>query len=104
MTRESYEANNRVDINIKYKPLSAPSAQYEVQIECKKDSNGDIYNGIESQLINKYFSSGVQYGVYLIFYFAQKIKDTEEMLNKLEESIPLKYKDNIKVICIELKL
>jgi hypothetical protein len=95
--KEQNEANNRVDINIKYKN----NLNLEVQIESKRDDNKDIYKGIKNQLIDKYFSSNVQYGIYLIFYFANK-KDKTVLLEKVNKSIPKEYVDNIKVVCIDL--
>ncbi|WP_418186095.1 NACHT domain-containing protein [Aliarcobacter vitoriensis] len=98
-TKELHEANNRVDINLKYiKNLS-----YEVQIECKRGDNKDIYKGIESQLINKYFSSNVQNGIYLIFYFG-KPKNKELMLKKVYKSLTSEYEERIKIFCIDLRL
>lgn len=96
LTREKYEGDNRVDINIKYKKNQA----YEVQVECKRDSNSGLYSGIQDQLIYKYFSSGIQHGIYLIFYFGDKNK--EMMLKKVMDSIPEGYEEKIKVICIDL--
>lgn len=95
--KEKYEADNRVDINIKYK--AKPS--YEVQVECKKDRNRDLYKGIEHQLIAKYFSSGVEYGIYMIFYFGDKT-NKQDMLDKINKSIPDSYEKKIKVIYLEL--
>lgn len=93
MTKEGYEANNRVDINIRYK-----TDDFEVQIECKKDNNRELCTSIKSQLIDKYFSSNVQYGVYLIFNFS----NNDHFLDKVTDSIPEGYKKNIEVICIDL--
>jgi len=95
--KEKYEADNRVDINIKYKS----NTSYEVQVECKKDKNRDLYKGIKNQLIDKYFSSGVVYGIYMIFYFGDKT-NKQEMLDNVEKSTPDGYKENIKIICIDL--
>jgi hypothetical protein len=97
LTKELYEANNRVDINIRYQN----DLSYEVQIECKRDDNAGLNQGIEDQLINKYFSSGVQYGIYLIFYFGTK-RDQELMLKKIYDSTPAEYENRIKIICIDL--
>jgi len=96
-TKEKYEADNRVDINIKYKA----NTNYEVQIECKRDGNSDIYKGIPEQLIHKYFSPKVFYGVLLIFYFGEK-KDKNLLLKKIDDNNPVEYKNNIKVVCIDL--
>ena len=93
---EKKEANNQVDINIKHRKLD-----YEVQIECKRDDNTRLYKDIEHQLIDKYLSSKVRYGIYLIFYFGDK-KDKDLMLKKLEESIPYLYLEKIKIIYINL--
>lgn len=98
-TKELYEGENRVDINIRYlKDLS-----FEVQIECKRDDNPNLYAGIENQLIEKYFSSGVEYGLYIIFYFGFK-KNKQLMLDKVKKSLPSGYEDNIKIYCIDLTL
>jgi energy-coupling factor transporter ATP-binding protein EcfA2 len=99
ITKEKHEANNRVDINIRYKA----NQTYEVQIECKKDANSSIYKGIQEQLIDKYFSSGVQYGIYLIFYFGRK-KDKEVFLDKVQKSLPVEFREKIEIICIDLHL
>jgi len=98
VTKEKYEANNRVDINIKY----AANNDFEIQVECKRDSNSKLCEAIQTQLIEKYFSSGVQYGIYLIFYFGIK-KDRDAMLKKVYESIPNNYRNKIKVVCIDLR-
>ena len=99
LTKELHEANNRVDINIRYKK----DLQYEVQVECKRDDNGQLYNAIKNQLIDKYFSSGVQFGVYLIFYFGS-LKNEELMMKKVHNSLPKEYGVNIKIICIDLRI
>ena len=96
-TKENSEANNRVDINIKYRA----NRNYEVQVECKRDDNSNINTGISDQLIKKYFSSGVEYGIYLVFYFGYK-KKKELLLEKINNDIRSKYKTKIKVIYINL--
>lgn len=98
ITRERYESDNRVDINIKYKS----DERYEVQIECKKDNNKELYSGIKNQLIDKYLQDKVEYGIYLIFYFGDKM-DNDTMIKKLEGKIPDDYKHRIKVIYLDLK-
>ena len=98
ITREQYEGNNRVDINIKYRS----KIRYEVQIECKKDNNPDLDEGIEQQLIDKYLSQDVQYGIYLVFCFSPRF-DIKERTIQLFESIPDKFKNNIEVICLDLR-
>ena len=96
LTKEKNEANNRVDINIKYKANS----DFEVQIECKRDDNCGIDTGISEQLIKKYFSSGVQYGIYLVFYFGKKGKN--DLLRSIKKNIPHEHSNQIKVILIDL--
>lgn len=96
--REKYEANNRVDINIKYKF----KPEYEVQIECKRDDNPDIYKGIKKQLIDKYLSKNVKYGIYLIFDFGKRT-NKELFEKRINKTIPNDYINNIKIITIDLK-
>ena len=98
LTREKLEADNQVDINIKYRM----NPRFEVQIECKKDGNREVYSGIKDQLIGKYLSSKIQFGVYLIFYFGDKA-DKERFLKKVNESIPQGYENRISVICFDLR-
>lgn len=97
LTKEKYEGNNRADINIKYKADN----HFEVQVECKRDDNSGINTGISEQLIRKYFSSGVEYGIYLIFYFGSK-KNKDLLLEKIDNDIPDNYKGKVKIICIDL--
>lgn len=94
VTKERYEANNRVDINIRYKI----ECNFEIQIECKKDNNRELYTSIKSQLIDKYFSSKVQHGIYLIFNF----KNNDSFLKRVKKSIPREYEKNIEIVCINL--
>jgi len=98
LTREELEADNQVDINIKYRK----NPRFEVQVECKKDSNSEVYNGIKDKLIGKYLSSQVQFGVYLVFYFGDKA-DKELFLKKVIESIPQGYEDKISIICFDMR-
>lgn len=93
MAKERYEANNRVDINVRYNV-----EDFEIQIECKKDSNRELYTSIKNQLIDKYFSSNVQHGIYLIFNFSGH----DSFLERVKYSIPIGYENNIEVICIDL--
>lgn len=97
LTKEKNEGNNRADLNIKYKADN----NFEVQIECKRDDNSDINTGISKQLISKYLSSGVEYGIYLIFYFGIK-KSKDLLLKKINKDIPNNYKGNVEIICIDL--
>jgi energy-coupling factor transporter ATP-binding protein EcfA2 len=97
VNKENDEADNRVDLNLKYQLNS----KFEVQVECKKDSHRDIYTAIEEQLIDKYLCKQVQFGIYLVYYFGNK-KDKEKMFKRIQESVPVKFKDKVKIICIDL--
>lgn len=99
LTKEQHEADNRVDLNIKYKN----NDRYEIQIECKKDKNQNLLSGIQEQLINQYLSSEVQYGIYLIFYFGECKKTPEKLLTELKNKIPNEHKDKIEIILIDLR-
>jgi hypothetical protein len=95
LTKERQEANNRVDINVK-------DQKYEIQIECKRDTNKELYNSIKDQLIDKYLYDGsVEYGVYLVFSFDKKRVD--DMYKKIVATIPDGYQDRIEVIVIDLR-
>ena len=97
--REHQEGNNRADINIKYKA----NTSFEVQVECKKHSNKDLYDGIQNQLIDKYMGeNSPRYGIYLVFYFADKEKDKATMTQKLKKEIPAEYNDRVSVITFDL--
>ena len=98
LTREKLEADNQVDLNIKYRQ----NQKFEVQIECKKDANREVYSGIKDQLIDKYLSSKIQFGVYILFYFGDKA-NKEQFLKKVNESIPKGYGEKIYVICFDLR-
>jgi hypothetical protein len=99
LSPEKQEAENtRVDINVKYKS----NIDYEVQIECKRDRNTpDIYTGIPNQLIEKYLSKNVEYGIYLIFYFGY-LKNKSLLLKKIKNSLPKEYENKIEIIFIDL--
>lgn len=96
-TKEKCEAENRADLNIKYKG----NERFEVQVECKRGNNPEIYTGISVQLIPKYISSKVSFGIYLVFYFGIP-KNLNIMLKKINADVSPKYNSNINVICINL--
>jgi len=98
MTREEETSNNRVDIQIKPKN----NREYIVQVECKRDGNNDLYGGIPNQLVSKYFSTNIKYGIYLVFYFGKRT-NKNEMLEKIEEKIPKEHSENIEIICIDIR-
>jgi hypothetical protein len=98
-TKEKYEANNRVDINLQC--LMGISA--EVQVECKKDSNRQIMTGIPDQLVDKYLrNKNVNYGIYLVFCF--KKTDLEKLKSDLKNTIPPDYSEKIEVMYMDLNL
>ena len=96
ITCEKYETNNRADINIVYKNQRS----FVVQIECKKsDSISKLNAGID-QLITKYLKKEAPYGIYLVFDFEHKMNESK--VKDLEEQIPQEFRDNIKIIIINL--
>jgi hypothetical protein len=97
-TKEKYEADNRVDINLQC--LMGITA--EVQIECKRDDNKQIKTGIADQLVGKYLNKeNVNYGVYLVFNF--KRTKIDDLRTELIATIPLGYENKIDVKCIDLR-
>ncbi len=97
-TKEKYEADNRVDINLQCL-MGIPA---EVQIECKKDENRQLKTGIADQLVEKYLNKeNVNYGVYLVFNF--KKDDPEAMVAELATTIPHGYENKIDVKYIDLR-
>lgn len=98
-TKEKYQADNRVDINIKYKN----NLSFQVQIECKRDDNQGLNDGIQKQLIDKYLNMSTPNGIYLIFYFG-KLKNKDLMLKKVYKSLPSAFENKIKIYCIDLKI
>ncbi len=97
ITKEKHEANHRVDIHIS----SKDNWDYQVQVECKKDTNQHLMSGIQEQLIKKYLEKKCWYGIYLVFLFKENEND---LLKKLKEKIPDDYKDRIKILIINCKL
>lgn len=98
LIREKLEANNRVDLNIRFKPL----LNFEIQIECKKDKNPDLFIGIPHQLVGKYITSESPYGIYLIFNFGEISKNNLELETSLKSTIPPNEMNNVKIVCIDL--
>ncbi|AQQ71237.1 putative NTPase (NACHT family) [Limihaloglobus sulfuriphilus] len=97
-TKEKYEAVNRVDINLKYKA----ELNFEIQIECKKDKNKDLYKGVKDQLIDKYILNKVEYGIYLVFYFGNRL-NFKLMNTLLKKKIPNEYTDKVFIEIIDLR-
>lgn len=96
-TREQHIGDNRVDINIKWKEMD----EYTVRVECKVDKHPKLKTAVSEQLITKYLEhTHVNYGVYLVFCFK---KDPDKLQKELQQGIIGKYKNNISVICIDLK-
>lgn len=97
-TKEKYEANNRVDINLQCQ-MGIPA---EVQIECKKDNNAQIKAGIPEQLVGKYLNKkNVNYGIYLVFNFDNN--NPENLKKSLITTIPKGYENNIDVKYLDLR-
>lgn len=96
-TKEKYQADNRVDINIKYKH----NLEFQVQIECKRDDNQNLYKGICEQLIEKYLNSKSLFGIYLIFYFGS-LKNKDLMIKKVYKSLPSNFENKIKIYILNL--
>lgn len=96
-TREYHVGDNRVDINIKWKEKD----NYTVRVECKVDKNPSLKTAINDQLITKYLEhTHVSYGIYLVFCFK---KSSDKLQKELQECVTGKYKNNIRIICINLK-
>lgn len=95
--QEGFEGHNRVDMRI----TNRKGKKYIVQVECKRDINTEsLYKGLAEQLIDKYFTSGIYLGVYLVFCFK---KDPDELQKDLEKNIPYGYEKKVAVICIDLR-
>lgn len=90
--REYQCGNNRADINI----LFNKNTDYQIRIECKRDSNKELESGIQDQLVSKYLSHDFAYGIYLVFYFGKckkTLKDLESSLNaKIQDSMQNKIR------------
>ena len=95
--REQHIGDNRVDVNIKWKEKD----EYAVRVECKVDKNPSLKTAVNDQLITKYLEhTYVNYGFYLVFCFK---KDPNKLQKELQDGIIGKYKNNISVICIDLR-
>lgn len=97
-TREVYVANDkRVDINIKCRQ----DESFVTQVECKRDDNAELFDGIKKQLIEQYlYKNVVEYGIYLVFCFK---KDPKVLEGMLIDKIPQGFEEKIKIICIDLR-
>ena len=97
ITHEAPEGSNFVDMRVTDRKRKG----YIVQVECKRDLNTKSLNtGINEQLIEKYFSSNIYLGIYLVFCFK---KDPNTVIDSLKKSIPYGYKNKIEIICIDLR-
>lgn len=95
--QEGFEGHNRVDMRL----TNRKGKKYIVQIECKRDINTEsLYKGLTEQLIDKYFTSGIYLGIYLVFCFE---KDPDELQKDLEKNIPYGYEKKVAIICIDLR-
>ena len=99
--KEQYEGEDRVDIGIKYNNNIARN--FEVQVECKLDSNPKLLSGVNEQLVAKYFNEVIEYGVYLVFVFKPET-DVRNLTRDIRKNIPDEYLDKVDVVCIDLRL
>jgi len=95
---QKYEGNNRVDINIKFRP----NQNYEVQIECKTELHPDLNSAVRTQLIDKYIkSNSVPNGVYLVFNFGRG-KSLDNIIHEVSKNIPESYQALVAVFIVDL--
>lgn len=97
--REKLVSNNRTDISLAW----LANQEYIVQIECKRNNNPDIFDGIPNQLIKKYLVGGVNYGIYLVFFFGAKKIQPNVLFKSLSTTIPKSKLENVKIIIIDLR-
>ncbi len=98
LTKEKHENDDRrVDINAKY----LINQEFEVQIECKRESNKELKRAVNTQLGDKYLKNSDMFGIYLIFNYNNK-KNYNDIENEIKQSITSAYIDKIEVICIDL--
>ena len=77
LIQEGNEGHNRVDMRL----VNRKGRNYIVQVECKRDLNAEsLYSGLTEQLIDKYFTSGIYLGVYLVFCFKKDASDNSVYL------------------------
>ena len=94
---EAPEGANFVDMRI----TCRKGACHIVQVECKRDINTETLNtGINDQLIEKYFSSDIYLGIYVVFCFK---KDPQKLRETLKKAIPYGYENKVEIICFDLR-
>lgn len=94
---EAPEGANFVDMRI----TCRKGASHIVQVECKRDINTETLNtGINDQLIEKYFSSDIYLGIYVVFCFK---KDPQKLRETLKKAIPYGYENKVEIICFDLR-
>ncbi len=98
LTREPLIGNRKADIEVFHK-----TKNWKIRIECKLDKSNKLFTAIKTQLIEKYLKNkSTNYGIYLIFYFGDRKKSIEEILSKVNNNIPAKWKNRIKVKILNL--
>lgn len=98
INHEAPEGVNFVDMRI----TCRKGCHHTIQVECKRDINTETLNtGINDQLIEKYFSSDIYLGIYLVFCFK---KEPNQLMETLKKTIPYGYENKIDVICIDLRM
>ena len=99
INREQNIENNRVDFETYHK-----TKEWKIRTECKKDIHSKLFDAVKTQLIDQYLKNKfTQYGIYLVFYFGDRKKSINYIKDKIEEKIPIEWKDNIKVKIIDLR-
>jgi len=95
--REHHIGDNRVDFEIESKIHN-----WKLRVECKKDSNRELYTNIQTQLIGKYLEKKlVNFGIYLIFNFGKKSK--KYIKSEIERNLPPEWKNKIKIKILNLQ-
>lgn len=97
INHEAPEGSNFVDMRI----TCRKGKSHIVQVECKRDINTEtLATGISGQLIDKYFSTNIYLGIYLVFCFK---KAPNTVMESLKKTIPYGYENKIEIICIDLR-
>ncbi len=97
--REKNIGDDRVDFTV-----SSKINEWKIRIECKKDKHPELFKAVKTQLIDKYLKNKSTYfGIYLVFYFEDRKKTISYIKEKIEEDIPIEWKDKIKVKIIDLR-
>jgi len=97
--REQNIENNRVDFEVAFK-----TKDWRVRVECKKDKHSELFKAVKTQLIDNYLKNKLtHFGIYLVFYFEDRKKSIDYIKEKIEENLPIEWKDKVKVKIIDLR-